>query len=53
MIDFYAPAYYSGFGRYNRRAYVDSANTQNDKLLIFKVDDTGVAFGCRLVFTMI
>ena len=36
-----------------RRAYMVSANAQNDKLLIFRVDDTGVAFGCRLVFTMI
>lgn len=36
-----------------RRAHVASANAQNDKLLIFKVDDTGVTFGCRLAFTMI
>ena len=36
-----------------RRAHMASANAQNDKLLIFRVDDTGAAFGCRLVFTMI
>lgn len=35
-----------------RRAYMASANAQNDKLLIFRVD-TGVAFGCQLVFTMV
>ena len=52
MIDFTRPSIIVASVA-ERRAFMASANTQNDKLLIFRVDDTGVAFGCRLVFTMI
>ena len=51
MIDFTRPPIIAASVA-ERRAYMASANVQNDKLLILRVDDTGVAFGCRLVFTM-